>query len=142
MKLFVALLLFVTPVVADAKYIQPPLSDNFLPIVIEEPVKEEPKKPTDVVWLIKWYSKKYWVDESLALRIAGCESGYRNVKNKNSSAWWIYQQLGRYRPARAKKYNWEWYDRFDIEANIAVSIQMIKKEGTRHWNASKYCRWK
>jgi len=50
MKLFVALLLFVIPAVADAKFLMPPLSDNFLPvIVIEEPVKEEPKKPTDVV---------------------------------------------------------------------------------------------
>lgn len=137
MKLFVALLLFVIPVVAEAKFLMPPLSDNFLPDIIKEPVKEE--KPTDTVWLIKYYANKYWVDEWLALRIWWCESGYRNVKNKYSSAWWIYQQLGRYRPARAKKYWWWWYDRFNIEANIAVSIQMIKKEWTRHRNESKYC---
>ena len=43
MKLFIALLLLVIPV-AEAKFLMPPLSDNFLPIVIEEPKKEE--KPT------------------------------------------------------------------------------------------------
>lgn len=137
MKLFVALLLFVIPAVVDAKVLQPPLSDNFLPIVIEEPIKEE--KPKDVVWLIKYYAKKHWVNEWLALRIWGCESWYRNVKSHYSSAWWIYQQISRYRPARAKKYWWKWADRFNIEANIDVSIQMIKNEWTRHWNESKYC---
>ena len=55
MRLFVALLLLVIPVVADAKFLMPPLSDNFLPIVIEEPKKEPVKeeKPEDVVWLIE-----------------------------------------------------------------------------------------
>lgn len=98
-------------------------------------------KPSDddVVWLIKYYSKKIWVDEELALNIAWCESWYKNKKNPNSSAGWIYQQLGRFRPKRAKKYWYEWYDRFNIEANIVVSLKMIKNEWVFHRNPSRYC---
>lgn len=143
MKWIILLLLLLLPSITDARYLLPPLSDNFLPRTEQEyQVKEstEQEKPVDVQWLIKHYSKEYWVDQNLALRIAGCESWYRNVKNKYSSAWGIYQQLWRYWSARAKKYWWSWYDRFHIEANIAVSIQMIKHEWTRHRNASKKCR--
>lgn len=107
-----------------------------------QPVVEKPNIPVDTVWMIKYYAQREWVDEGLVLRIAWCESWYRNVKNKNSSAGGIYQQLGRFRKARAKKYWYEWYDRFDIEANIVVSLRMIKNEWVHHWNPSRYCWWK
>lgn len=129
-----SLFLFI-PLIAHESYISPlPLEWDKAssPIYIEE-------KPNDVIWLIKRYSDKHWFDSKLALKIAKCESWYRNVKNKNSSAWWIYQQLWRYWDARAAKYWWKWYSRFDIEANISVSIQMMKKEWTRHWYPSKHC---
>ena len=79
MRLFVALLLLVIPVVADAKFLMPPLSDNFLPIVIEEPKKEPVKeeKPEDVVWLIDWYSKIYKVNWALAKKIAYKEQAFK-----------------------------------------------------------------
>ena len=77
----------------------------------------------EVQELIRKYAWIYGVDVGLALRIAGCESG-------------------RFRPARAKKYWWEWYSRFHAEANVAVSIQMLANESTSHWNESKKCRWK
>lgn len=128
--------MFCVPLVVDARMINPPPPNGDK---ATSAMYIEQSKPTDVVWLIKYYAKKHWVNEKLALNIAGCESGYKNVKSKISSATWIYQHLARYRPARAKKYGrWD-ATAFNIEANIDVSIQMIRDQWTSPRNASKYC---
>ncbi len=113
----------------------PPREEEIPKLVVEtKPHKE------DVVWLIKYYSKKYEYNEEVALKIAGCESGYRaNAKNPNSSASWVYQHLRRYWDARAKKYWFPGASVFDAEANVAVSIQMLKNESTRPRYPSKHC---
>lgn len=92
--------------------------------------------------LVVKYAKKYNVDAWLALRIWYCESGLRaNAKNKHSSASGVYQHLRRYRPARAKKYWRAWASVFNAEANIAVSMWMLKHQWTSPWNSSRHC-WK
>lgn len=138
MRLLIALIILITPFITDARVLKPlPLENDKATTPIYKEIK--PVKPTDAVWLIKYYAKKHWVNEKLALNIAWCESGYRNVKSKSSSASWIYQHIARYRPTRAKKYGrWD-ATVFNIEANIDVSIQMIRDQGTSPWNESKYC---
>lgn len=90
--------------------------------------------------LVKKYAKHYWVDESLALRIWYCESWLRtHAKNKNSSASWVYQHLRRYWPARAKKYWFVWASVFNAEANIAVSMWMLRDQWTHPWASSSGC---
>ena len=141
MRLFVALLLLVIPVVADAKFLMPPLSDNFLPIVIEEPKKEPVKeeKPEDVVWLIDWYSKIYKVNWTLAKKIAWCESWFRNVKNKHSSATWPFQIIRATFASNNKKYLWWKWDVWNIDNNVHIWILILRDQWTRPRNASKYC---
>lgn len=169
--LVILVLSLLTTYVVIAEYIEVPelqtpvevIIINKKEVVVEKPVvkkqstitknntqswqKEADAQPDfstyEVQELIRKYAWIYGVDVGLALRIAGCESGYRwKAKNKISSAWGSYQQIGRFRPARAKKYWWEWYSRFHAEANVAVSIQMLANESTSHWNESKKCRWK
>lgn len=93
----------------------------------------------EVQELIRKYAQKHWVNESLALRIAWSESWYRYwAKNTISTAWWVFQQLLKYRDARANKYWHPWASRFNAEANIEVSIQMLKYEWTSHRSESSW----
>lgn len=145
MKLFlwvVGALLLSMPIMAWSRMIMPPLSDNIAaPIIKQEEKPIVPKTvPSSVPELIRHYSKQYWVSEKLAMAIATCESWLNpNAKNKNSTASWIFQHLSRYFPARAKKYWFPGASVFNAEANVAVSIQMLKHEWTRPRNASKHC---
>lgn len=112
----------------------------------------EEKKPTDVVWLIKYYSKKHNYNTDVALKIAGCESGYRvDAKNRTSSARWIAQFLTvDFKRAdwtwhtstwtsSSKRYLWYKWDVFNADEHVNVFIQKLKTEWTNAWNASKYC---
>lgn len=84
---------------------------------------------------IREISKDVWYNNpDLAVRIARCESGLRaEAKNRNSTATGLFQHLSRYRPARAKKYWYEWADRKDWEANAYVSISMLRDGWLSHW---------
>lgn len=97
----------------------------------------------EVQELIRKYAWIYGVDVGLALRIAGCESGYRwKAKNKISSAWWVFQFLSSTFNSSSKKY-WRWWEsRFNADANIDVAIQKLKNEWWSARLASKSCRWK
>lgn len=143
MKLFLLgiwALMLSMPFVAGSRMIVPPLSDNIAAPILQ-PEEKAAAKPKTVPELIRHYSLKYSVDEKLAIAIATCESWMNpNAKNKNSSAAWVYQHLSRYFPARAKKYWFAWASVFDAEANVAVSIWMLRDQGTSPWNASKHCR--
>lgn len=124
-------------------------------------VLEEPNPVVKVKKNKSWYDKPQWWSTSyranrireisreiwyknpeLAVKIAMCESWLDpNAKNKYSSAWWLFQQLWRYRPERAKRYWFSWASRFDWEANAYVSISMLRDWMLSHWNESKWCRW-
>lgn len=108
----------------------------------KEEMEAQPVLSTrEVQELIRKYAQKHWVDEWLALRIAWSESWYRYwAKNKISSAGGVFQQMWKYREWRANKYWHPWASRFNAEANIDVSIQMLKNEWTSHWNESKHAR--
>jgi soluble lytic murein transglycosylase-like protein len=101
----------------------------------------EEKKPTDVVWLIKYYSKKYEYDADLALKIGWCESWYRpNAKNKSSTASWVFQFLRATWASNSKRYLWRPWDVFNADDNIKVAIQKLKNEWPSARTASKRCR--
>ena len=143
MKLIVFILLLF-PLIADARYIMPPLSNKIALPITEPPrivesrmygiynISEE--KQTDVQSLIIFYADKYWVDKKRALRIAKCESWYNpNANNKHSTAWWVFQFIRSTRLSSSKRYWYEWANVFDAEANIAVAIQKMKNEWFRAW---------
>lgn len=130
--------MLIIPYVTGARFLTPlPWATDKATTPIYKETK--PVKPVDAVWLIKYYAKKHWVNEKLALNIAWCESGYKNVKNPTSSASWIFQHIGRYRPNRATLYGWKWASVFNIEANIDVGVQMIRDQWTQPRAESKYC---
>lgn len=144
---------YATPIIYEATIQETP---EQIKKTVKQPIKKTVKKPTSWYETPQWDEKGYraqrireisyelWYDNpELAVKIARCESWLNpTIKNKYSSAGWLFQQLWSYRPARAKKYWWEWYSRFDWEANAHVSIMMLKHEWTRHWNESKRCWWK
>ncbi len=100
------------------------------------------------------WDKSYWANRireianelgyknpELAVRIARCESWLQpGIKSKISSAGGLYQHLGRFWDARAKKYWFAWASRFDWEANAYVSISMLRDGWLSHWMESRHCR--
>jgi soluble lytic murein transglycosylase-like protein len=116
------------------------LTRRYKPVPLPPTIEE---KPTDVVWLIKYYSKKYEYDVDLALNIAWCESGYRpNAKNKTSTASWVFQFLRSTWASNSKRYLWRPWDVFNADDNIKVAIQKLKNEWPAARRASIKCRWK
>jgi hypothetical protein len=93
----------------------------------------------EVIQLIKDYSALYSINETLALSIARCESGFNQfAKNKTSTASGVYQYLSS---------TWKATDQakiglsvFDAEANIKAAVSYIaSRDHAQPWNASKHC---
>lgn len=114
-------------------------------------IKHKPSED-DVVWLIKYYSEKFWWNTDLALNIAWCESGYRiRAANKTSSARWIAQFLTRDWKRKdgtrhtstwtssSRRYLWYKWDVFNADEHVRVFVLKLKNEWPQAWNASRYC---
>lgn len=132
------------PIILDVITITKPWDHSIeVPItseVITLEVREEVNVETIEEMIIR-YAKENWVDQTLALNIARCESWFNpDAKNKNSTAWWLYQHLVRYRDGRAKKYDRPWASIWDGEAQAEVSVKMLKYEWTNPWIQSLDCR--
>jgi hypothetical protein len=94
---------------------------------------------SEVIELIKGYSKSYGISADIPLRIAKCESGYNSLaKNKTSSASGVFQYLAS---------TWRGTDQgkaglsvFDADANVKAAVSYIAiHKATSPWNASKAC---
>lgn len=101
-------------------------------------------------------STKYKLDETLARKIIECESKiYGNAENKNyrpewnedlgtttmthwSSDWGFWQINDYWHEKSAEKIGLDIYDWKD---NLKYGAILLSRDGTRHWNASKWC-WK
>lgn len=89
-------------------------------------------------------STKYGLDTDTALKIAKCESDFRQFNNDGE----VYR--GEVNPADVgvfqinEKYHLERSESLDLDVhkttdNIEYAMWLMKKEGTRHWNWSKPC---
>lgn len=116
------------------------------PVVVEqttvvEQVVEEQKQKTEwtkdeVIELIQKYSEEFGANETIALNIAKCESGYRyNAKNpsQKSSASGVYQTI------RSTANAWGIDDPMNADQNIRESVRRIADGQLSHWNASRSC---
>ena len=92
-------------------------------------------KPT-VQELIILKAREYGLNETTALRIAKCESGFNpNAKSPISSASGVFQfvsgtWLG---VVKARGQDYTLADRFDYEKNIDNAMWLAKSEGWQHW---------
>ncbi len=102
MKFLIALLLLVIPVITDARFIMPPLSDNFLPIVIEEPIKEERLEIKDYVreqCMKRVGSSKWWFWCTNMMLTINWESWRRPFVISRTKDYWLFQLHYKYHKA-------------------------------------------
>lgn len=89
-------------------------------------------------------SDKYGIHTDTALRIAMCESNFRQYDEKGEIL------HGKKNPADAGVFqiNKKWHlsqsqaldlDIYTTKGNIEYAMQLMKKEGNKHWNWSKPC---
>jgi hypothetical protein len=89
-------------------------------------------------------SKKYDLDTNTALRIAKCESTFRQynengevVRGKvNPADAGVFQINEKYHLSQSEA---QGFDIHQTAGNIEYAMWLMKKEGTRHWNWSKPC---
>jgi hypothetical protein len=114
-----------------------PVAIEEAPVVVEPEPAPMPKTEwtkEEVIELIKHYSEEFGADETIALNIAKCESGYKyNAKNGTSSATGVYQTI----KSTAKAWNIE--DPTNAEQNVRESVRRIADGQYSHWNTSRHC---
>jgi hypothetical protein len=90
-------------------------------------------------------SKELGLDEKLVFEVIRCEGTlYPNKtnenKNKNGIVWsrdWGPLQINDYyHSATMKKRNMDIHNQYD---SVTYGLEMMKKEGTKPWKASKHC---
>lgn len=89
-------------------------------------------------------SAKYGLHTDTALRIAKCESTFRQydendkvLRGQNNSAdVGVFQINEKYHLGRSEALNLDIHQTHD---NIEYAMWLMKKEGNRHWNWSKSC---
>ena len=89
-------------------------------------------------------SAKYGLNTDTALRIAKCESTFRQynengevIRGKvNPADVGVFQVNEKYHLSRSKTLGFDIHQTAD---NIEYAMWLMKKEGTRHWNWSKPC---
>lgn len=83
---------------------------------------------------VRCWIKKYWgANDSEALNVARCESGY-DPHARTGSHWGLFQLSREYHKDRAEKLGYDW-DR-DIEdpgKNTRVAFSLYKDEGWTPW---------
>ncbi len=96
-------------------------------------IPEVPDKVESIEDIIKRVAKeKGFEDTELLLRIAECESGLdKYAKNDKSTARGLYQILDMHNLSEDERYN--------PETAIGWTIDKIRANGTKAWNASKSC---
>ena len=89
-------------------------------------------------------SAKYGIHADTALRIARCESNFRQYNSdgevlrgkQNSADAGVFQINEKYHLDRSQDLD---LDIHQTQGNIEYAMWLMKKEGNRHWNWSKPC---
>ncbi len=107
-------------------------------------VREIPKKEVEHRMSTEEYVKQYFSDAPIMIRIAQCESHFRqldsygNVRRGvvNNQDVGVMQINEFYHLDEAQKAN---YNIYTLEGNIAFARKIYEKEGTTPWNSSRPC---
>jgi|GEM_PF-5186851 len=92
---------------------------------------------TGVEGLIYYWTSVYGGDPAYHVRIARCESGLNpNSVGGGGLYLGVYQQHAKYWPARAARYGFAGASPFDANANVAVSIAMMRAGMYSHWGCA------
>lgn len=95
-------------------------------------IQSKPAYSNKVQQEISVQSKKYGVDTDLAMAISFCESRHdEKAKNPSSSARGAFQILD--------MHGLSVECRFNAECNVRWAMEILSTQGTKPWNASKYC---
>ena len=94
--------------------------------------------------IIQMKSEEHEVDGDLAQAIAFCESTYRQYASngqvlrgiENSKDVGLFQINEKYHLDKSREMG---YDIYSLEGNIDYAMELLKKDGSRHWSASKPC---
>jgi hypothetical protein len=87
--------------------------------------------------LIRYWTSVYGGNPDYHISIARCESGL-NPDSRGSGGLYagVFQQNVNYWPQRAGRYGFGGSSPYDANANIAVSIAMMIREGYGHWTCA------
>lgn len=87
--------------------------------------------------LIYYWTSVYGGDPVYHVKIARCESGLNpNSVGGRGLYLGVYQQHAKYWPARAARYGFAGASPFDANANVAVSIAMMRAGMYSHWGCA------
>ena len=93
---------------------------------------------------VEEYVREYFKDAPVMIEIARCESRFRQfdgagkvLKNPNSSAMGAFQIMASIHAGSAAKNLG--LNIYTLEGNAAYARYLYERNGTRDWNASKYC---
>lgn len=123
-----------TPIEATAEVVrdEPPVIEQqiVVPLTIEEKISQA--------------ARGAGIDPIIARKIAFCESSLQQFNpdgtllrgHVNSKDVGLFQINLFYHLADSKKLG---YDVMAVDGNIAYAMLLLKRDGTRHWNASRHC---
>jgi|694.fasta_scaffold08831_10 hypothetical protein len=83
--------------------------------------------------LIVYWTGVYGGDANYHIKIARCESGLRSGATGGGLYAGVFQQHLGYWPARAARFGFAGSSPYDANANVAVSIAMMRTMGYGHW---------
>jgi hypothetical protein len=83
--------------------------------------------------LIAYWTGVYGGDANYHIKIARCESGLRSGATGGGLYAGVFQQHLGYWPARAARFGFAGASAYDANANVAVSIAMMRTMGYGHW---------
>jgi len=87
--------------------------------------------------LIYYWTSVYGGDPGYHIKIAKCESGMNpNSIGGGGLYLGVFQQHSKYWPARAARAGFAGASPFDANANVAVSIHMMRTAGYGHWGCA------
>ncbi len=136
----------ITPTVAEGPISIAPDAQVEVAQIATEPVVAETHPANQAIpELIQKESKEYGVDANLAQAIAFCESNHRQFTDDDGTVLrgvhnpldvGIFQINEKYHLKASQELG---LDIYSTEGNIDYALQLMSREGARHWKASQPC---
>jgi hypothetical protein len=106
------------------------------PVAVNNPAPEVTYSGGSVESLIAYWTGVYGGDTNYHIKIGRCESGLRPGALGGGLYAGVFQQHLGYWPARAARFGFAGASPYDANANIAVSIAMMRTMGYGHWECA------
>lgn len=118
-----------------------PIPPSPTPVIITPTPDDADKAERRAYWepIIRSAAKQWGANPSLLVKIAECESGFRQeIKNASSSASGLFQFITSTWESQTAKYGIEG-DKHDGYVQADLVARMIADGGVTHWSASVHC---